>query len=124
MLEEGNKKLHPPSSQCTLGTTGRQAEAHLEKLSALLSKKVTMAVQYSSPPKRQGNGLHVLLEKISRKFLIERMRSILLMEANYNHEALNTLAAEGYIPKEFYAQKEITVEDAGMENYFNSNSEC
>ena len=76
------------------------------------------------PPERWSNGLQVLLEKIAGIFLVEKLRAILLMEADFNHfnkwafgyEALNALAEDGYIPEEFYAQRESTAEDAKMDN--------
>ena len=57
-------------------------------------------------------------------FLVDRLCSILLMEADYNHfkkwafdyEALNALSEEGCIPEECYAQRQSTAEDAAMDD--------
>ena len=101
-----------------------KAAAKSKKLAKFLAQKVTVTVRTGCPPERWSNGLQVLLEKIAGTFLVEKLRAILLMEADFNHfnkwafgyEALNALAEDGYIPEEFYAQRESTAEDAKMDN--------
>ena len=61
-----------------------RSAAKSEKLTAFLSKKITVSVRCGCPPDRWGNGLQVMLEKIAGVFLAERLRMILLMEADHN----------------------------------------
>ena len=65
-----------------------------------------------------------MLEKIAGVALVNKLRAIPLMEGDYNYsnkwafgrEAINVLYKMGYIPEDQYCQKEITAEDAKMDN--------
>ncbi len=56
--------------------------------------------------------------------LVNKLRAILLMEADFNymnkwifgHEAINKMYALGYIAEDQYSQKESTAEDAKLDN--------
>jgi hypothetical protein len=64
-----------------------------------------------------------MLEKVAGVALVNKLRAILLMEADFNymnrwvfgHEAINKMYAIRYIPDQ-YSQKESTAEDARMDN--------
>jgi hypothetical protein len=76
------------------------------------------------PPNRWGHGLQVMLEKVAGVALVNKLRPILLMEADFNymnkwifgHEAINKMYALGYIAEDQYSQKESTAEDAKLDN--------
>ena len=76
------------------------------------------------PPDRWGHGLQVLLEKVAGVALVNKLRTILLMEADFNymnkwifgHEAINKMYALGYIAEDQYSQKESTAEDAHLDS--------
>jgi hypothetical protein len=65
-----------------------------------------------------------MLEKVAGVALVNKLRTILLMEGDFNymnkwvfgHEAINKLYTLGYIPGNQYSQKESTAEDARMDN--------
>ncbi len=65
-----------------------------------------------------------MLENVAGVALIYKLQAILLMEADFNymnrwvfgHEAINKMYKFGYIPGDHYSQKEITAEDARMDN--------
>ena len=89
-----------------------------------LSWKITLIVRGGCPPERWGHALQVLLEKVAGVALVNKLRAILLMEANFNYmnkwvfgyQAINKMYALGYIPGDQYSQKESTAEDARMDN--------
>ena len=64
-----------------------------------------------------------MLEKIAGIALVNKLRAILLMEADYNfhnkwlfgYKAMNVLLENGYIPEEQFSQRESTAEDAKMD---------
>ena len=76
------------------------------------------------PPDRWGHGLQVLLEKVGGVALVNKLRAILLVEADFNymniwifgHEAIDKMYALGYVAEDQYSQKESTVEDAKLDN--------
>lgn len=100
-----------------------RAATHSDKITKFFSDKLTIVARCGCPPERWGVGLQVLLEKIAGVALVNKLRAILLMEADYNYlnkyifgyEALNSLAAEGYLLDEQYNQGESTAEDAKMD---------
>ena len=63
-----------------------------------------------------------MLEKVAGVALVNKLRAILLMEADFNymnkwifgHEAINTMYALGYVAEDQYSQKESTAEDAKL----------
>jgi hypothetical protein len=65
-----------------------------------------------------------MLEKVAGIALVNKLRAILLMEADFNYmnkwvfgyETINKLYALTYIPGDQYCQKESTAEDARMGN--------
>jgi hypothetical protein len=95
----------------------------LDRLSTFLAKKITVITRSGCPPKRWGSGLQLMLEKIAGVALINKLCTIMLMEADYNlnskfifgYQAQNKLLEEGYVPEEQYSQREITAEDANMD---------
>ncbi len=91
-----------------------------------LSRKITLIVRGGCPPECWGHGLQVHLEKVAGVALVNKLRAILLMEADFNYmnkwvfgyQAINKMYALGYIPGDQYSQKESTAEDACMDNQF------
>jgi hypothetical protein len=71
-----------------------------------LSRKIMLIARGGCPPERWGHGLQVLLEKMAGVPLVNKLRAILLMEANFNYmnrwvfgyQAINKMYALGYIP--------------------------
>ena len=94
------------------------------KVTAFLAKKITVIARSGCPPSRWGNGLQVMLEKIAGIALVNKLRAILLMEADYNfhnkfvfgYQALNALLESGYVPEDQYSQRKSTAEDAKMDS--------
>jgi hypothetical protein len=78
-----------------------------------LSRKFTLIAKGGCPPDRWGHGLQVMLEKVAGVALVNKLRAILLVEANFNymnrwvfgHKAINRMYAIGYIPEDQYSQK-------------------
>ena len=95
-----------------------------DKITAFLSKKITVIARSGCPPSRWSCGLQVMLEKVAGVALVNKLRAILLMEADYNfhnkwvfgHQALNFLLESGYVPEDQYSQRESTAEDAKMDS--------
>jgi len=112
------------SSISTIHFGHYRAAAKSDKISRFLSQKITLIARTGSPPSRWGCGLQVMLEKIAGVALVNKLRAILLMEADYNYfnkwvfgyEALNALMAEGYIPEDQYSQRQSTAEDARLDS--------
>ena len=50
----------------------------------MLAKQVILIICTGCPPKRWSRGLTVMLEKIVGLALVNNLRAILLMEANFN----------------------------------------
>ena len=94
-----------------------------ERISKFLAKKIIVISRTGNPPTRWGCGLQVMLEKIAGVALVNKLRAILLMEADYNfhnkwvfgYTAMNALYESGYIPEEQYSQKQSTTEDGKMD---------
>ena len=65
-----------------------------------------------------------MLEKVAGVALMSKLRSILLMEADYNflnrwtfgHQTLNIFYKIGYIPLEQYSRRENTTKDARLDS--------
>jgi hypothetical protein len=89
-----------------------------------LAWKITLIACGGCPPDRWGHGLQVMLEKVAGVALVNKLRAILLMEADFNymnkwifgHEAINKMYALGYVSEDQYSQKESTAEDAKLDN--------
>jgi hypothetical protein len=96
----------------------------LDIVTNFFSRKITLIARGGCPPGCWGHGLQVLLEKVAGVTLVNKLRAILLMEANFNYmnrwvfgyQAINKMYALGYIPGDQYSQKESTAEDARMDN--------
>jgi hypothetical protein len=72
-------------------------------VTSFLAWKITLVARGGCPPDRWGHGLQVLLEKVAGMALVNKLRAILLMEADFNymnkwifgHEAINKMYALG-----------------------------
>jgi len=63
-----------------------KAASHSSRLSAFLAKKITLISRTGCPPERWSYGLTVMLEKIAGIALVNKLRAILLMEADFNFQ--------------------------------------
>ena len=97
-----------------------KAAGHSDFLSEMHALKLSIITKTGSAPKRRGRGLSVMLKKIAGVALVTKLRSILLMEADFNcHNRLifgsrmMERAREcGIMPGEIYSEKVKTAEDA------------
>ena len=53
-------------------------------LSGFLAKQVTLIARTGHPPKRWSKGFTMMLEKVAGLALVNKLRAILLMEADFN----------------------------------------
>ena len=96
-----------------------KAAAHSERLSGFLAKKITLISRTGCPPSRWSYGLTVMLEKVAGIALVNKLRAILLMEADFNFHnklifgkrMLDQARSNGIIPPEQYSEKQSTAED-------------
>jgi len=101
-----------------------KSATHSDMVTNFLTRKITLITRGGCPPNRWGHGLQVMLEKVAGVALVNKLRAILLTEADFNymnkwifgHEAINKMYALGYVAEDQYSQKESTVEDAKLDN--------
>ena len=101
-----------------------KAAMQSDKITSFLADKISVVGSYGCPPTRWSCGLQVMLEKVAGVALVNKLRAILLMEADYNffnkwvfgYKAINRLYEEGYIPEDQYSQRESTAEDARLDS--------
>ena len=100
-----------------------KAAALSDPLAAFMAKKITLIARTGVPPDRWSYGLTVMLEKIAGIALVNKLRAILLMEADFNFHnklvfgsrMLDTARKEGLIPAEQYSEKQSTAEDGSFD---------
>jgi hypothetical protein len=86
----------------------------------VLALQLTIIAQSGIPPEDWSVGLQVMLEKIAKVCLVEKLCAIQLYEADFNcynqfifgKHAMQNLTERGYIPEELFSQKGSTAEDA------------
>ena len=61
-----------------------KATVHSDKISTFFSKNITLVSKTGVPPERWSYGLTVILEKIASLALVNKLRAILLFEADFN----------------------------------------
>ena len=91
-----------------------KAAAHSNRISGFLAKKITLVSRTCCPSERWRYGLTVMLEKIAGLALVRKLRTILLMEADFNmhnklifgKRMLDRAKAEGIILPEQYSDKQ------------------
>jgi hypothetical protein len=102
------------SSSYSRGHRGHyKAASYSRDLSALQAAKLSTCTKKGVPLARWGAGLTVLLEKTHRNNLINKMRTICLLEADFNwlnkliyaHRMMNSTLDKNLIPLEFLAKK-------------------
>ena len=106
-----------------------KAAAHSEKISSFLSKKITLISRTGCPPERWSYGLTVMLEKIAGIALVNKLRAILLMEADFNFHnklifgkrMLDQARANGIIPPEQYSEQQSTADDGTFDKILQSD---
>ncbi len=106
-----------------------KAAARSDSLSNFMSKQITLIARTGCPPDRWSHGLTVMLEKVAGLALVNRLRAILLMEADFNfhnriifgRRMLERARAEGLIPEEHFSEKDSTAEDGKFANVLASD---
>ena len=92
-------------------------------LSQTFADQMNLIIESGIHPRRWGNALQVMLEKVAGICLVDKLRSIQLYEADlnwymkfiFNDIALEKLNALGLLPEEHYSRKGSTAEDACLE---------
>jgi hypothetical protein len=101
-------------------------------LSGIYALKLTLIAKCGTPPERWGSGLMVMLEKNPGVCPVEKLKAILLLEADKNcHNGeifgqmmLNLVQDEGFIPTEQQADKQKTAEDGIFMKVLKHNISC
>jgi hypothetical protein len=96
-----------------------KAAARIERLSRFFARKLTFIARTGWAPSRWGNGLTVLLEKIAGIALVNKLRAILLFEADSNmfnrfvfaDRAMSLAREHNMIPAEHYAERQSEASD-------------
>ena len=94
--------------------------AHDDDLSKLMARKLSLTTLTGASPERWARGLSVMLEKIAGVAMVNKLRAILLLEADFNfcnklifgRRMINMARENGMIPEEIYSSKGKTAEDA------------
>ena len=106
-----------------------KAAAHSGRISTFLSRKITLIAKTGCPPERWSYGLTVMLKKIAGIALVNKLRAILLMEADFNfHNKLifgkrmvDAARSGGIIPAEQYADKQSTADGGSFDKILESD---
>ncbi len=109
-----------------------KSATYSDVITNFLSWKITLIAQGRCPPDHWGHGLQVMLEKVAGVALVNKLRAILLMEANFNYmnkwifgfEVINKMYAFGYAAGDQYSQKESAAEDAKIDNKLTMDILC
>ena len=100
------------------------AAATSDEMSNFLARKITLVAKCGIPPERWSYGLTVMLEKVAGVALVNKLRAILLMEADFNmhnklifgSRMLDQARKNGIIPEEHFVEKQSTAEDGKFVN--------
>lgn len=100
-----------------------KAAGQSDFLSRFFAKKISLVARCGCPPSWWGVGLTAMLEKVASIALVNKLRAILLMEADFNmhnriifgSRAINAARARGDIPPEIFSTKGCTAEDGSWE---------
>lgn len=107
------------SSKSKLHMGHYKAAARIDRLAAFFARKLTFIARSGWAPSRWGNGLTVLLEKIAGIALVNKLRAILLFEADSNmfnrfvfaDRAMAMARQHNLIPSEQYAERQSEAAD-------------
>ena len=99
-----------------------KAGARSPMLSHLHALKTSLALQRGFALERWTNGLSVMLEKMYGCTLVNKLRAILLMEAEFNFSneviygvrMMDNVRKYGYMPEEIYSEKRKTADDGSL----------
>ncbi len=111
------------SSPSGLHIAHYKASAKDPDLAQIFADQMNLIIESGIHPKRWGNALQVMLEKVAGICLVDKLRSIQLYEADlnwymkfiFNDIALEKLTSLGLLPEEHYSRKGSTAEDACLE---------
>jgi hypothetical protein len=98
-----------------------KSAARIDHLATFFAKKLSFIARTGWAPSRWGNGLTCLLEKIAGIALVNKLRAILLFEADSNmfnrfifaDRAMAMARQHNLIPQEQYAERESEASDGG-----------
>jgi hypothetical protein len=107
------------SSKSKLHMGHYKAAARIDRLATFFARKLTFIARSGWAPSRWGNGLTVLLEKIAGIALVNKLRAILLFEADSNmfnrfvfaDRAMALAREHNMIPTEQYAERQSEAAD-------------
>jgi hypothetical protein len=107
-----------------IGFGHRKAWCLSPELRRVACSQLNLIAHTGVPPRRWGNGLQVLLEKVPGVVLVEKLRVILFMEGDFNffnkwlfcHVTVNDLYKIKYIPEDQYSKKSSKAEDSKLDN--------
>ncbi len=111
-----------PSSQSGLHFGHYIAGTDCDYISQFHTLRVLLALKKGVALERWSNGLSVMLEKTFRVRLVSKLRSILLMEADFNAmnkevygvRMLNTARKYKLVPEEIFSKKNPMADDGGL----------
>ena len=111
------------SSPSGLHIAHYKASAKDPDLAPIFADQMNLIIESGIHPKRWGNALQVMLEKVAGICLVDKLRSIQLYEADlnwymkfiFNDIALEKLTSLGLLPEEHYSRKGSMAEDACLE---------
>ena len=91
-------------------------------LSSFFARKISLVMRSGTAPSRWGVGLTVLLEKIAGVALVNKLRAILLMEADFNmhnrlifgNRMMEVAREHNLIPDEQFAERESDGQDGAF----------
>ena len=97
-----------------------KAAAFSDILAQTHATQMNLIIRSGIHPTRWGTALQVLLEKVARVCMVDKLRSIQLYEADlnwfmkfiFNDGALTALKSIDHLPEEHYSQKGSTAKDA------------
>lgn len=96
-----------------------KSAVHSDRFSEFLSKEINLIARTGCPPDHWSYSLTTMLEKVVVITLVNKLRAVLFMVANFNFhnklifgDRMLTAAREaGLIPAEQYSERQSTVED-------------
>jgi hypothetical protein len=112
-------KEHTSSSRSTIHFGHYKVSAKVKQFSCFFARKLTFIGRTGWAPSRWGIGLTVLLEKIAGIALVNKLRAILLFEADSNmfnsfvfgQRAMEMARSHNLIPQEQYAERQSDGQD-------------
>ena len=110
------------SLRSTVGFNHLIAQSHSEKLTSLRIKQLNLVLRLGLPLERWLNGILLLLQKEAGNIDIDKLRAIILFEADFNwllkmifsYRLMSRAIENNTLPQEFFAMKDKSAKDAIM----------